>query len=84
MLISLYVSWIQRDGTIGVIDGLIRFLEILRIDKSELAVRIGIVRICFNCVLQNVDGLRKIILPLVQFRKFRLTRIDIEHFAICL
>src|SRR6266700_503833 len=49
-LISLYVSWIQCDRPVSVIDGLICFLKVLRINKRELAIRLGIVRVCLNCV----------------------------------
>ena len=85
-LISLDVSRIQCDRPVRILDSLVRFLEILRIDKSELAVRLGVVRVCFDRVFQNVNRLWKIILPDQQSgharREVGLTRIDIENFTI--
>ena len=50
-LVSLYIARIERDGAIGIIDSLIHFLEILRIDEGQLAVGLGIVRICLDRIL---------------------------------
>ena len=60
-LVSFCVSRIQCDGSIGIIDGLVDFLQILRVDVSELLIRPGISGVCFDCVFQHVNRLRKII-----------------------
>ena len=86
MVISIYISRIQRNGAIGIINGLVRFLEILRIDERQLPIRLGVVRVRLDGVLQNINRLRKILLPYEQSRhargELRLARIHIEHLAI--
>ena len=87
-MISVYVSRIQCDGAIGILNGLISFLEILRVDDSQLPVRLGIARVRLNRVFEDINCLRKILLAYEQAGntrgEFRLTRIDIEHLPICL
>ena len=85
-LISFDVTRIECDGSVGVIDGLVGFLEILRIDKGELEIRIRLIGIGFDRVFQDIDRLRKIVLPCQQSGHTRcqlgLAWIDVEHFAI--
>ena len=85
-LITFRISGLQSDGAIGVINCLIRSLQIPRVDKSELLVRLGVIRVCLDCVLQHVDSLWEIILLYQQTgharRELRLTWIDIEDFSI--
>ena len=85
-LVTVHVCRIQGDSAIGIIDRLIRFLQIPRIDKSELLIRLGIVRVCFDCVFQHVNRLWKIVLLYQQTghaaSELRLARIDVEHPAI--
>ena len=61
-LITFNISGIQSDGAIGVINCLIRSLQIPRVDESELLIWLGIIRVCLDCVLQHVDCLWEIIL----------------------
>src|SRR5215475_9883995 len=81
-LITFHISRIQSDSAIGVIDRLVRSLQISGIDESELLIWFGVIRICFDCIFQNVDCLRKIILLYQQTREargeLRLAGIDIE------
>ena len=85
-LVTFHVSGIQSDGTIGIINRLVRFLQIPGVDKSELLIRLGVIRVCLDCVFQHVDCLRKIILLYQQpghtRGELRLAGIDIEYFAI--
>ena len=60
-LVRVCVSRIQGDGAIGIIDGLVCFLQVLRVDVSELLIRPGISRVCFDCVFQHVNCLWKIV-----------------------
>src|SRR5206468_2575606 len=85
-LISFYVSRIQSDSAVSIIDSLIRLLEILRINERQLTIWFGLVRICFDCVFQHVDRLWIIFLLYQQSCYSRgelgLAWIDIEHFAV--
>src|SRR5215472_13231325 len=85
-LITFYVSGIQSDGAIGVVDRLVRSLQISRVDESELLIWLGVIRVCLDCVFEDIDCLWKIILLYEQTGdargELRLTRIDIEHFTI--
>ena len=47
-LITFYVAWIQSDGAIGIINRLVRFLQIPRVDESELLIRLGVIWICLD------------------------------------
>src|SRR4029077_11074315 len=62
-LISLDVAWIKRDRLVGIIDRLISFLKIFGINKRELKIRIGPVGVGLDGIFQNIDRLRKVILP---------------------
>ncbi len=77
---------IQSDGAVGIIDSLIRFLEILRINERQLVIRFGVVRVCFDRVFQDVNCLWKIFLLYQQNgharRERGLAGIDVEHFAV--
>src|SRR5262249_29067114 len=85
-LVTFYVSGIQSDGAIGVVNRLVRSLQIPRVNESKLLIRLGIFWVCLDCVLQHVDGLWEIILLYQQTGhsggELLLTRLDIEHFAI--
>jgi hypothetical protein len=85
-LISLYVLRIQSNGAIGIIDRLVRFLEVLRINERQLLIRFGVVWVCFDCVFQDVNRLWKIFLLYQQNghprRELRLAGVDIEHFSV--
>src|SRR6478752_1475979 len=70
-LITFHISRIQSDSAIGVIDRLVCSLQISRIDESELLIWFGVIRIRFDCIFQNVDCLRKIILLYQQTRNAR-------------
>src|SRR3954468_22771263 len=61
-LITFHISGIQSDGAIGVINRLIRSLQISRVDKSELLVWLRLIRICLDRVFQYVDRLWEIVL----------------------
>ncbi len=61
-LVTFHVFRIQGDRAVGIIDGLIRLLEILEIDESKLLIRLGIIRVCLNRVFEHVNCLRKIVL----------------------
>src|SRR6476661_5747835 len=61
-LITFHISWIQSDGAIGVIYSLIRSLQIPGVDESELLIRLGIIRVCLDCVFEHVDCLWEIVL----------------------
>src|SRR5437763_12404431 len=61
-LITLHVSGFQSDSAVSVVNRLIRSLQISRVDKSELLIWLGVIRVCLDCVLQHVDCLREIIL----------------------
>jgi hypothetical protein len=85
-LITLHVAWIQSDGTIRIINRLVRFLQIPRVDESELLIRLAVIGVCLDCVFQDVNCLRKIILLYEQSGhargELRLAWIDVEHFPI--
>ena len=59
----------KSDGPVGIIDSLIRFLEILRINECQLLIRIGILRVCLDCIFQDVNRLWKILLLYQQSRR---------------
>src|SRR5215470_14438234 len=61
-LVTFYISGIQSDGAIGVVNRLVRSLQIPRVNESKLLIRLGIFGVCLDCVLQHVDGLWEIIL----------------------
>jgi hypothetical protein len=85
--VSVDVMRFEHDSTINVIKGLIGPSKIFCVDERKLQQRFRSTRIRFDGVFQNVDRLRKIILPRKQYRdarsQIRPPWIDIQHFAIC-
>ena len=85
-LVTFDVPRIQSDGPVRIVDSLIGFLEVLRINERELLIRGVILGICLDCVFQHVNRLWKIVLLYQQSgharRKLRLAGIYIQHFAI--
>ena len=80
-LVTFDVPGIEGNCPIGIIDSLIGFLKIFRINECELLIRVCIFRVCLDCIFQHVNRLRKIILLYQQSRnarsELRLAGIDI-------
>src|SRR5207244_2799279 len=66
--VGVEVARIKRDGSIGIVDGLVSASKIFCRDECQLQQRSGSVRVCFNRVFQNIDRLWKIILSRKQRR----------------
>src|SRR5260370_9987794 len=67
-LVTFHVSGIQSDCAIGVINRLVRSLQISRVYESELLIRLGVFWVCLYCVLQHGHTLWEIILLYQQNR----------------